>query len=300
MKMAEAQRPGALARNQAKLAYALLVPTLVVLAGVALYPLLQTFLLSLTNARLGSTRAIAFVGLRNYVDLLGDVTFRAAIGNTLYFTAVSVSLELLLGLGFALVVNSKFRGRGLARAAILIPWAIPTVVSAQMWRWMLNDVFGVLNDLLSRLHLIAGPVAWTAVPGLAMNAIIAVDVWKTTPFMALLLLAGLQVIPAELYEAATVDGAGRFRQFFSVTLPLLKPVILVALIFRTLDALRVFDVVFVMTAGASGTESMATYNRHILIDFQQLGYGSSISVVIFLLIAAFTVLYTRLLGARER
>jgi trehalose/maltose transport system permease protein len=292
--------PSSFSRRQATLAYALIAPTLAVLLGVALYPLLQTVLLSLTNARLGSSRPSVFVGLQNYIDLLGDATFRAAVFNTLYFTLVSVALELALGLGIALVVNSRFRGRGLARATVLIPWAIPTVVSTQMWRWMLNDVFGVMNDFLTRLHLISGPIAWTAMPGIAMHAVIAVDVWKTTPFMALLLLAGLQVIPTELYEAATVDGASRIRQFFAVTLPLLRQVIMVALVFRTLDALRVFDVVFVLTAGASGTESMATYNRHILIDFQQLGYGSSISVVIFLLIMVFTILYTRLLGVRER
>lgn len=288
-----------LGARQARLAWILLLPTLAVLVGVALYPLVTTFYNSLTDARLGSSRSVQFVGLENYRWLLTDPVFLEAVGNTLYFTVVSVSAELVLGLLIALVIHSQFPGRGLVRAAVLVPWAIPTVVSAQMWRWMYNDVFGVVNDLLMRVGLLDAPLAWTAVPGLAMHAIIAVDVWKTTPFMALLLLAGLQVIPRDLYEAARVDGASQMRQFFSITLPLLRPAMLVALIFRTLDALRVFDVIFVMTAGASGTESMATYNRRVLIEFQQLGYGSAVSVVIFFVIFLFVLLYVRLLRGNE-
>ncbi len=288
-----------LGARQARLAWILLLPTLAVLVGVALYPLVTTFYNSLTDARLGSSRSVQFVGLENYRWLLTDPVFLEAVGNTLYFTVVSVSAELVLGLLIALVIHSQFPGRGLVRAAVLVPWAIPTVVSAQMWRWMYNDVFGVVNDLLMRVGLLDAPLAWTAVPGLAMHAIIAVDVWKTTPFMALLLLAGLQVIPRDLYEAARVDGASQMRQFFSITLPLLRPAMLVALIFRTLDALRVFDVIFVMTAGASGTESMATYNRRVLIEFQQLGYGSAVSVVIFFVIFVFVLLYVRLLRGNE-
>jgi trehalose/maltose transport system permease protein len=160
-----------------------------------------------------------------------------------------------------------------------------------MWTWMYNDVFGVINDLFMKLGLLDKPVAWLASRTLAMPSIIAVDVWKTTPFMALLLLAGLQMIAVELYEAARVDGANRWQQFWRITLPLLRPIIVVALIFRTLDALRVFDVIWVMTGGASGTESMGTLNRRVLVDFQQLGYGSAISVIIFLIILAFTALY---------
>lgn len=288
-----------LGARQARLAWILLLPTLAVLVGVALYPLVTTFYNSLTDARLGSSRSVQFVGLENYRWLLTDPVFLEAVGNTLYFTVVSVSAELVLGLLIALVIHSQFPGRGLVRAAVLVPWAIPTVVSAQMWRWMYNDVFGVVNDLLMRVGLLDAPLAWTAVPGLAMHAIIAVDVWKTTPFMALLLLAGLQVIPRDLYEAARVDGASQMRQFFSITLPLLRPAMLVALIFRTLDALRVFDVIFVMTAGASGTESMATYNRRVLIEFQQLGYGSAVSVMIFFVIFVFVLLYVRLLRGNE-
>lgn len=289
-----------LAKREARLAWIMLLPMLLILFGIALYPLLETFRISLTDARLGSARAINFIGLENYIDLFTfDDTFIEAIKTTLYFTFMSVFFETIFGMIIALVINTKFRLRGLVRTAMLVPWAIPTVVSAQMWRWMYNDVFGVINDMALRLGLITAPIAWTAQPRIAMLAIIAVDVWKTTPFMALLILAGLQVIPGDVYEAALVDGAGKLRQFFSITLPLLKPALLVALVFRTLDALRVFDVVFVLTGGASGTETMATFNRRVLIDFQQLGFASAISVVIFGIIALFVVVYMKTLGGTE-
>lgn len=289
-----------LAQREAILAWGLLVPTILVLVGVALYPLLQTFYLSLTDARLGGTAAPAFIGLENYVGeygLLRDSRFIQAVGTTVSFTIVSVLIETILGLGIALVINSKFPGRGVMRAAILVPWAIPTVVSAQMWRWMYNDVFGVVNDLFLRVGLIDKPIAWLANTSTALAAIIAVDVWKTTPFMALLLLAGLQVIPGDVFEAAEVDGAGKLRQFWNITLPLLRPALVVALIFRTLDTLRVFDVFFVMK---KDLHTMATYDRLQLIDFQQQGYGSAISVVMFILIFIFVVVYMSLLGVEEQ
>lgn len=177
------------------------------------------------------------------------------------------------------------------RTAVLVPWAIPTIVSAQMWKWMYNDVFGVFNNMLLTLGVISNPIAWLANKNTALWAIILMEVWKTTPFMALLLLAGLQIIPGDIYEAAEIDGASTIQQFFSITLPLLRPAILVALIFRTMDALRIFDAVKVMTGGGSGTETMATYAYKNLFDFQKLGYGSAICVVMFLVLAIFVVIY---------
>ena len=198
----------------------------------------------------------------------------------------------MLGLAFAMIVHSKFKGRGIMRGAMLIPWALPTVVAARMWGWMLNDQFGVINDLLVRkAGILPEPIAWTGQEGFAMASVVLVDAWKTTPFVALLLLAGLQLIPDDLYEAAEVDGASIPQQFFTITLPLLKPAILVALIFRTLDALRVFDVIWVMTDGQFGTESMATYDYKQLIEFGRLGFGSAVSVMIFILIAIFVIVY---------
>jgi trehalose/maltose transport system permease protein len=288
------------ARRRERLAWLLVLPSVLVVAVVALYPLLRTFQLSFTNQRLSSVREVKWVGISNYTDLLVDSTFRRAIGNTVTFAIASVFFETLLGLIIALVIQSNFRGRGLLRTAMLIPWAIPTAVSSQMWAWMYNDVFGVINDLLfTRLHLISTKIAWLASPTLALPAIVAVDVWKTTPFMALLLLAGLQIIPEDIYEAATVDGANRFQQFWSMTLPLLRPALMVALIFRTLDALRVFDIIYIMKGTAPETVSMAVLARQTMIDLGRLGEGAAISVIIFVILGLFVIAYTRFVRVEE-
>lgn len=282
----------AAAKRQERLAYLLLLPTILVVIGVAFYPLANTIYATFFDARLGSSRAWEFVGLKNYRVLMTDPRWWEAVLNTVKFTVTSVFFELILGLGIALVVNSKFPGRGLMRTAMLVPWAIPTAISSQMWKWMYHDVFGVINDFfVNVVPILDRKIAWVANADTALWALVAVDVWKTTPFMALLLLAGLQLIPADIYEAASVDGATGWRQFVTITLPLLRSSIVVALIFRTLDALRVFDLVWIMTSGAFGTESMATMNQRNLIQFQKLGYGSTISVAIFLVIAVFVVFY---------
>lgn len=282
-----------------RLAWLLLTPTLLVMLLVAFYPLLQTVLYSFTDARLGSSRAIHFVGLRNYLDLLTDPRFYSALSLTVRFALVTVVFEFGLGLVIALAINSKFPGRGLLRAAVLVPWAIPTVMSTQMWKWMYHDVFGVLNDLGMRLGLLRDPVAWVADPGYLFAAVCAVDIWKTTPFISLMLLAGLQVISEDIYEAASLDGASKWRQFWSLTLPLLQPAIVVTLIFRTLDALRAFDIFYVMVGNRPGFQTLAVFNQQVLVEFGRVGPGSAISVVIFLLIAFFVFLYTKLFGARE-
>ncbi|AAS81970.1 MULTISPECIES: carbohydrate ABC transporter permease [Thermus] len=282
--------------RQVRLAWILVLPTLLVVVLVAGYPLAQVFYWSFFKADIAFVEPPEFVGLENYAYLFQDPDFRQALWNTLKFTVVSVSLETVLGLAIALIIHSNFRGRGLVRTAILIPWAIPTVVSAKMWQWMLNDVYGVINVLGVKLGLLSQKVAFLARPELLLPSIIAVDVWKTTPFMALLLLAGLQMIPEELYEAASIDGASRWQQFWSITLPLLTPALVVALIFRTLDALRVFDVVFVMSGVNPATRTLAVYNRQTLVDFQDLGYGSAISVAILVIIFAFVLLYMRTVG----
>lgn len=256
------------------------------------YPLYQTLVLSFTNANILNPGARPEgVGFANYLYLFTDSTWWRAVLNTVIFTVASVLLELVLGLVIALVVNAEFRGRAMVRTAMLIPWAIPTVVAAQMWRWMYNDIYGVINDMFLRTGILDTPVAWLADPSVTLGAVIAVDVWKTTPFMALLLLAGLQSIPKDLYEAARVDGANAWRQFWGVTWPLLVPAALVALIFRTLDALRVFDVIYVMTGSQISTISMSVYARQQLVEFGDLGYGSAISMMIFLIIGIFTVIY---------
>jgi trehalose/maltose transport system permease protein len=300
------------AKQQERLAYILLTPTLILILVVAAWPLYKAVALSFTNERLGRPGAAEYIGLENYETLLwrvrersdgstriGDSDFYAAVKNTLILTFASVALETLIGLGVALVINSKFKGRGLMRTAVLVPWAIPTVVSAQMWSWMYNDVFGVFNDMLQKTGIISSPIAWLANPTTALMAIVAMEVWKTTPFMALLLLAGLQIIPGDIYEAADIDGASPMQQFLALTLPLLRPAILVALIFRTMDALRIFDAVKVMTNGGSGTEVMSTYGYRNLFDFQKLGYGNAISVIIFFIIAVFVVVYMTSIKVEE-
>lgn len=280
------------ARREERLAYLFLIPSLLIVIGVAFYPLFNTFYVTFFEARLGSARAWEYVGFANYSRLLSSSQWWQAVWATVKFTVASVALELVLGLGIALVVNSKFPGRGLMRTAMLVPWAIPTAISSQMWKWMYHDVFGVFNDFFTRIvPLLSSKIAWVANAQTAIWALVAVDVWKTTPFMALLLLAGLQLIPGDIYEAASVDGASPWDQFWRITLPNLRAAIVVALIFRTLDALRVFDLVWIMTSGAFNTETMATFNQRNLIQFQDLGYGSAISVAIFVVIALFVVVY---------
>jgi trehalose/maltose transport system permease protein len=191
----------------------------------------------------------------------------------------------------ALVLNAQFAGRGFVRAAILVPWAIPTIVSAKMWDWMLNDQFGILNDLFMTLGLISAPIAWTSSPDTAMWAVIMVDVWKTTPFMALLILAGMQMLPGDVYEAAKVDGVHPVKVFFKITLPLIKPAIMVAVIFRMLDSLRIFDLIYVLTPNNVQTVTMSVYARQHLFDFDNFAYGSAASTLLFLIIAGITIVY---------
>jgi trehalose/maltose transport system permease protein len=306
-------REVSLKTRQTRLAWMMLLPTLVVVALVAMWPLIQTIYQSFTDARFNSVTPTSFIGLRNYSDLLKDSLFRSSIGVAVKFAVVTVICEFLLGLVIALVVNSNFKGRGITRAAMLIPWAMITVVSAQMWKFMFDQNTGVVNDLLyariapvintvlpSSHHILTGtPVAWLAQDNTAFWAVCVVDIWKTSPFVALLLLAGLQVIPADVYEAATVDGAGGWQQFTRITLPLLRPAIAVTLIFRTLDALRVFDVFYVMTGTKSTTTTMAIYAYQNLIPFFDYGYGSAISVAIFIIIAVFVIAYVTILKVEE-
>jgi trehalose/maltose transport system permease protein len=286
-------------QQQTQLAWLLLLPTLAIVAFIALYPLAQTIYQSFTNARLASTQVTQFIGLQNYRDLVQDVDFRRSILTTIQFTILTVVFEALLGLGIALVIHSQFKGRGLLRTAMLVPWAIPTVVSAQMWKWMFSDQYGPINDVLLRTGLIKSPIAFIALPSTSLASIAAVDIWKTTPFVALLLLAGLQVIPADVYEAARIDGANGVQQFLRITLPLLRPAILVMLIFRTLDSLRVFDVFYVMFGARQDTQTMAIYAQQNIVSFSDVGYGSAISVAIFLIIAIFVIAYVTFLKVEE-
>jgi len=286
-------------RTRVRSAWLFLLPMLLVLFIVAAWPLAHTFWFSLTDANLAYLSEARFIGWENYLvkeegewfGLLVDFTWWHAVWNTLFFTVVSVFLETVLGLIIALTLHAKFFGRSVLRAAVLIPWAIPTIVSAQMWAWMYNDQFGMINDLLLKFGLIAAPIAWTADPDFSMAAIIFADVWKTTPFMALLILAALQMLPTHCYEAAKLDGIHPITVFFEVTLPLIKPALVVAVIFRALDALRVFDLIYVLTSNTETTMSMSVYVRMQMIDFQEIGYGSAAATLLFAIIAVLTGLY---------
>ncbi|MDX6750918.1 sugar ABC transporter permease [Geminicoccaceae bacterium 1502E] len=302
--MATRSRPpptvaSAKARAARRTAWLFLAPMLVVLGLVAGWPLLRTVWFALTDANLSDLAAARYVGLVNFRYLLTDPSWWSAVWNTVFFTVVSVGLETVLGLAIALCLDVAFRGRGLLRAAVLVPWAIPTVVSAKMWAWMFNDVFGILNEVLLRLGLIDQPVAWIASPDTALWAVIFVDVWKATPFMALLLLAGLQMIPRETWEAARIDGANAVQTFFLVTLPLLRPALAVALIFRILDALRIFDLVYVLAGNNQVTMTMSVYARQQLVDFQDVGYGSAAATLLFAIVALFTVVYLTVMRVGE-
>lgn len=293
-----------LSAQRTRSAWIFLAPTLLVLAMVAGWPLIRTIYFSFTNATLNNLAGAEFIGFNNYLTwitlqsgrtvwrgLLVDPAWWGAVWNTLRFTLLSVSIETVLGLIVALVLNASFPGRGLVRAAILIPWAIPTIVSAKMWAWMLNDQFGILNDIFLNLGLISQKIAWTANPETAMVAVLIVDVWKTTPFMALLILAGLQMVPQDIYEAAKIDGVHPVKVFLRITLPLIRPALMVAIIFRMLDALRIFDLIYVLTPNNSQTKTMSVMARENLFEFDKFAYGAAASTMLFLIIASITILY---------
>jgi ABC-type sugar transport system permease subunit len=278
----------------------MVLPAVLTIVLVALFPLVWTFWESLHLHDLRMPwLGRPFVGLTNYLEAFGDPRFRGALAHTAFFAVTSVSLELLIGLWLALALNRAFRFRGLVRAAVLVPWAIPTVVSALLWRFMFEGQSGIVNAALVGAGIVREPLVWLVDPRAAWIPIILADVWKTTPFVALLLLAGLQNIDSSLYEAARIDGASAWRQFRYVTLPLLKPALLVALIFRTLDAFRVFDLVYALTGGGPGTstEPIALYTFNALLQNLQFGYGAALSVIVFVLTFSLALVYIRFMGA---
>ena len=285
------------------LPYLFVSPALATILLIALFPLGWTVWESLHAHDLRMPwLGRPFVGVDNYVEIAGDRRFWGALGHTAFFTAATIVLELGLGLFLALPMNRAFRGRGLVRAAIIVPWAIPTVVAALLWRFMFDSQAGIANAVLVSAGLLDQPIVWFIHAATAWVPVILADVWKTTPFVALLLLAGLQNIDRSLYEAAAVDGAGPWWQLRHITLPLLRPAILVTLIFRTLDAFRVFDLIYVLTGGGPGTstEPIALYTFNALLQNLQFGYGSALSVVVFLVTFGLAMLYIRGLGVDAR
>lgn len=264
-----------------------LAPSFAFMAIIALFPVFYAIALSLYQIR-GFRRD--FIGIDNYVRALSDGGFFNAIQNTLVFTVASVSLEFVIGLAFALIMNQVFIGRGVTRAVILVPWVIPTAVAAQVWRYMFDQNPGFINSVLGT------DINWLRDPTWSMIGVISADVWKTAPFVALLLLAGLQTIPSEFHEAAKVDGAGVVRRFWSITLPLLKPAIVVALLFRTVDALRMFDFAYVFAGYSNSLATLSVYAQRHLIADPQVGYANALSTLTFVIVMIVGLLFIRKMG----
>ena len=272
-------------------AYYMVLPALIVILLVAFWPVVYSVWLSLHQATV--TAIGPFVGFENYVEMFQNPDFLVGLQNTVIFTVVSVALEFVIGLAIALAINRAFQGRGLVRAAVLVPWAFPTVISAAMWRLMFQDQVGVVNYVANALGIISEPILSDRT--LLLIAAILVDVWKTTPFMALLLLAGLQTIPGDVYEAARVDGANVMQRFFRITLPLLKPAILVAVLFRTLDAYRVYDLFWAMSDRQ--LESLSTFvYKGVRISQLNFAPGNAAAVFIFITALAIALFFIKVLG----
>ena len=287
-------------RKDHRLYLALLAPTVVVLLVFIAGPIGQSMTLSFHRIIVGLPQLkTPFVGMDNYQELLGDPVARHSFWITAIFVAATTFFELVIGLLLALLIHHRFPGRGALRACVLIPWAIPTVVSAQMWRFLFNDAYGMINYAVFGAET-THYVPWLAMPPTALSAIIVADIWKTSSFAALLILAGLQVIPEDLYQAAKVDGAGAWRCFWHITWPLIRPALLVALLFRTIDAFRVFDLAFVMTQGgpADATNVLQLYGYKKMFVEGWMGYGSAISVCIFVIVLILAVIYVRMVGRR--
>jgi multiple sugar transport system permease protein len=286
--------------SERRLAAAMVSPSLIVMALVAAYPIGYAIWLSLNEYSVRVPGLSRWAGLRNYENAINSTDWQEALRNTFVFTGISVSIELVLGVLFALAMHQAFRGRAILRATVLVPWAMLTFGSGLLWRSIFEPNLGFANASLDALNLPGADVLWLGEEGYAMAVMVFADVWKTAPFMALLILAGLQVIPDDVYDAAKVDGANAWQRFWRITLPLLKPAILVALLFRTLDALRVFDLPFALTRGANGTNTLSLEAYTELTQNRLVGLGSAMSVLTFVIVMAVSFLYLRFVGGNIR
>lgn len=284
-------------RGEARFAFLLLLPAALVVFGVVLYPVVRTFVISLFAVDSPLPGSYPFVGISNYIRVFQDPSFYGVLGHTLYFTLVSTAAELVLGIAVALLLNSPLRARWFWRSLVVLPWALPTIVNGALWRWIYNGQYGALNGLLETLHLSDTPQQWLGSPFLALNMVIVADVWKNTSIVVFFILAGLQTIPSDLYEAARIDGANAWVAFWRLTLPLLAPSIAVVLVLRTIEAFKVFDIIYVMTGGgpASGTQTVAFYTYLQAFSNQLFGYGSALAYLIVLAVFSLAMVYLRIL-----
>ena len=295
------KRRTSLRQQDARLGWLFLSPSLIVILGVTLWPILTTLVLSFYDAPNGINQTRTFIGLGNYLNLLKDQTFWETIGRTMYFTVVSVSLELVIGLGIAQLIASRPWGWQFLRFALIIPWAVPTIVNGAMWRWIYSADFGALNGILMQLGLIGHYIPWLTRTDMAMNLIILADLWHVMPFVALILQAALATLPAEMEEAASVDGASAFQRFWFIRLPLLRPAILVALIVRTVDAFRVFDIAYIITSGGPAFKTVTiTYLTYLnTFSYGKPGVGAALSFLISIFIILMAIAYIRFLYRPE-
>jgi multiple sugar transport system permease protein len=294
---------GDLISQDRRLGYALVAPVVIVLLVITAYPLFYNLWNSFHNVDyLNIANFGSFAGGSNYALLFTAHAFLPALLRTLGFTAASVAIETAVGLGIALVLNRQFPGRGIVRAAVFIPWAVPTVVSAELWKTMFDPQSGFVNYILVHLHLPLASTAWLDGTWTAWAAILVADAWRNTPFMAIVLLAGLQIIPRDIYEAAKIDGAGSWQTFRRLTLPLLMPALMVALIFRTLSSFLIFDVVYIMTGGGPGTSTqvLSVLNYQAFLDDFNFGYGGAIAVAMVVLALFIAAIYVRVLRTDQQ
>jgi ABC-type sugar transport system permease subunit len=283
--------------REGRFALALLAPSIIVVFGIVVYPILRTLYTSFYAVDTPFPGHFPFVGFDNYKFALSHSEFWSAVERTAYFTVLSTGLELVLGMGIALLLYAPLRGRWLFRTIVVLPWALPTIVNGAMWRYFFNAQYGVVNAALTQLGIQSSYHAWLSSPFAALNIVILADVWKNTSLVAFFLLAGLTTIPRDLYEAARIDGYGRWGAFVQITLPLLRPVIVVVLVLRTIEAFKVFDIIYVMTGGgpANGTQSIAYYTYQRAFSDEYFGYGSALAYLIVLFILGFAVIYIRML-----
>lgn len=287
--------------SEQQFAWVILFPAMLIVFGIVLFPLFQTFIYSLKNMELTSANQGDFVWFTNYIQTLADAEFWSSLGRTLYFAFASILIELTLGIMIALLLNEDIHGKMFLRTIIILPWAVPTIVNGAMWKWIYHPEYGALNALLTQLHIIPEYQSWLGSPWLAMNMIIIADAWKMTPLVAIFCLAALQMVNKSVYEAAIVDGAGAIKRFFALTLPYLKPTILVLVVIRTMETFKVFDIIYATTRGGPANGTMVLTYEAYLKAFTNLQYskGATYSYLIAIMIGILTFSYVKLLKKEE-
>jgi ABC-type sugar transport system permease subunit len=283
--------------QETMLAYSLLLPSLVIVVGVSVYPVVNTFWLSLHKTSFLMSKP-TFVGFRNYLEAIADKEILSALGLTGYFTVASLTFQTVVAMALALLLNQEFRGRNFVRAIVIIPWAIPTIANAMLWEWIYHPAYGALNGLLHQLGIVSDYVNWLGEPWRALNMVILADSWKMIPLSVLMFLTGLQTVPSELYEAAEIDGATVWQRFLRITLPHLKPTLLIVLILRTIQAFRVFDIVYILTQGgpAGGTMMISFYIYRQIFEYMDFGMGSTLAFITAVIVIGVSALYARVIS----